>query len=193
MPARIAADLRDTLVQRRWPRDSAPKFPIAIDGGGALDLARLAADIRLARAQAVAALSLHVGVGGDEASAADLGVIAPAHGVEAVMRLLECLAKRGRDARARDVLAAEGIDISAPPSPAFDFRLVPAKAGTERIARAASAIGLHRLRDGSLACGIGLAFGHADAASLDNLADAAARSRRRGFPRRRAEHCWRSA
>jgi precorrin-3B synthase len=35
------------------------------------------------------------------------------------------------------------------------------------------AIGLHRLRDGSLACGIGLAFGHADAASLEHLTEAA--------------------
>jgi len=40
--------------------------------------------------------------------------------------------------------------------------------------RFSEAIGLHRLRDGSLACGIALAFGHADATSLDRLADAAA-------------------
>ena len=32
---------------------------------------------------------------------------------------------------------------------------------------------MHRLRDGSLACGIGLAFGHADASALERLVDIA--------------------
>jgi precorrin-3B synthase len=36
------------------------------------------------------------------------------------------------------------------------------------------AIGLHELRDGSLACGVGLAFGHGEASTLEKLADAAA-------------------
>ena len=39
-------------------------------------------------------------------------------------------------------------------------------------------IGVHPLRDGSLACGIGLAFGHADATSLERLIDAARSGRR---------------
>ncbi len=45
------------------------------------------------------------------ASAADLGAVAPEHGVEAVTRLLDVMAKRGRGTRARDVIAAEGADI----------------------------------------------------------------------------------
>jgi precorrin-3B synthase len=35
-------------------------------------------------------------------------------------------------------------------------------------------IGMHALRDGSLACGIGLAFGHADASTLERVVEAAA-------------------
>src|SRR5262249_60421238 len=55
---------------------------------------------------------------------------------------------------------------------------VAAKAFDPDVARPQkrSAIGLHRLRDGALACGIGLAFGHADATALEKLADAAAMS-----------------
>ena len=40
---------------------------------------------------------------------------------------------------------------------------------------------MHRLRDGSLACGIGLAFGHADATALERLIDAADAAGASGF------------
>ena len=42
-------------------------------------------------------------------------------------------------------------------------------------------IGTYRLRDGSLACGIGLAFGHSDATALERLADAANDAGANGF------------
>jgi precorrin-3B synthase len=45
----------------------------------------------------------------------------------------------------------------------------------------ASPIGAHPLRDCSLACGIGLAFGNADARSLEWLVDAAAAAGASGF------------
>jgi precorrin-3B synthase len=37
--------------------------------------------------------------------------------------------------------------------------------------RKQGAIGMHHLHDGSLACGIGLAFGHSDASTLEQLID----------------------
>ena len=40
---------------------------------------------------------------------------------------------------------------------------------------------MHRLRDGSLACGIGLAFGHADATALERLVDIAGAAGASGF------------
>jgi precorrin-3B synthase len=48
----------------------------------------------------------------------------------------------------------------------------PRESGNERTP--SSPIGLHRLRDGSLACGVGLAFGHADTVALEELVEAAA-------------------
>lgn len=40
---------------------------------------------------------------------------------------------------------------------------------------------MHRLRDGSLACGIGLAFGHSDATALERLIDIAGAAGAHGF------------
>lgn len=117
---------------------------------------------------------LAVSVGGDGAGAAHIGFVAPEDTATAVIGLLEVLVRRGRDVRARDVLAADGTcqfesaisELLLHGEPAPDSRL----RGTEQ----KSVIGAHQIRDGSLACGIGLAFGRADAASLERLTEAAA-------------------
>jgi precorrin-3B synthase len=96
-------------------------------------------------------------------------VVAPNNGVEVAMLLLEVIAQRGRDARARDVLAADG---TAPFRSALAGILIgDATPSTAR--KCGDAIGLHALRDGSLAYGIGLAFGHSDAAAFKRLTEAA--------------------
>jgi precorrin-3B synthase len=167
--AALAADLRRALAQRSTAARVAPKVSIAIDGGGGLGLETIAADIRLGAEAIDGGTVLRIGVGGDGANAAQLGTVAARHGVEATIRLLDVLAQRGRKARARDILAAEGI---------AGFRSVINDLLTEDVSprparRSREAIGTHRLRDGSQACGIGVAFGHADAASLEHVIDAA--------------------
>lgn len=168
--AELAADLRRKLAQRSTAAKLGAKVSVAIDGGGALGLSDVTADIRLTAQAFKDGIALRVGLGGDEASAIDLGAVAVAHAAETAIQLLDVIVRRGRDLRARDIVAAEGdavfraaiadlLDHDSPP-------LVPRESR--------DAIGLHRLRDGSQACGIGLAFGHADASSLERLADAAA-------------------
>ncbi|MGA2893410.1 MAG: precorrin-3B synthase [Xanthobacteraceae bacterium] len=152
----LAAQLRHALAERSMASGLSPKVSIAIDGGGQLDLRTLAADIRLSARAVDGRVSLRVSAGGDEASAADLGVIAPAEAIQTVVRLLEVLTARGRTARARDVFAASGTDVDGTDKPGHD------------------SIGMHLLRDGSYACGIGLAFGHAVASALERLAEVAA-------------------
>jgi len=128
--------------------------------------------------------ALCIAAGGNEADAIDLGSIAPERAIECVLRLLAVLAQRGRGVRARDLIAAGGASVlrdalaSAHDGPMAQSRRVAAKTFDPDAARSQkrSAIGLHRLRDGLLACGIGLAFGHADATALEKLADAAAMS-----------------
>src|SRR5271154_1919818 len=88
----LAADLRRALAQRvLTPRLSA-KVSVAIDGGGALGLDGITADVRL-RAEAVDGVAaLCVSVGGDGRSATHVGCAAGQDGVEVATRLLEVLA-----------------------------------------------------------------------------------------------------
>lgn len=177
----LAADLRCALAQASLGTRLAPKVSVVIDGGGALTLDGLAADVRLRAEQANGQIALRIGIGGDGTNSVPLGIVRPADGVEAAVRMLDVIAQHGRDARARNILATEGPDVfraalaDLVPTPAR-----PRAGGDREIAsrlrestQKVEAIGTHRLRDGSLACGIGLAFGHADATAMENLADAA--------------------
>jgi precorrin-3B synthase len=183
----FAAVLRRALAQQSFGDRLAPKVSIVIDGGAPLNLEHVAADIRLRAQLRNGQPVLRLAVGGDDRNAFDLGFIALDDAVEAVSPLLRLLAERG--ARARDVIVAEGIDC-------FLDALAFARCSsvTKRDCEAANrietdpmprqcrdAIGLHTLRDGSLACGIGLAFGHADAGTLEKLADVAATAGARGL------------
>ena len=174
----LAADLRRALGVTSLPRRLAPKVSVAIDGGS--DLYTLSADVRLHAELTNGTVALRASVGGDGASATSLGAIMPSDCTEAALRLLEVIAQHGRDARARDILAAEEIEpfresiselllTSARPRESGDLELDSRLRGNER----KTAIGLFSLRGGSSACCIGLAFGHSDAATLERLVDAA--------------------
>ena len=166
----LAADLRGALAQRSLTPELSAKVSVAIDGGGAIDLDGVAADVRL-RAQAVNGVAaLDVSVGGDRQRAAHLGCVAGQDGVAVTIRLLEVLAQRGR-VRAREVLAAEGI---AAFRSAVEDLLVTVVGRRDSGHRRKEPLGLHGLRDGTFAYGVGLAFGHADATSLRRLSETAA-------------------
>jgi precorrin-3B synthase len=166
---RLAADLRTALAETSLAARLAPKVSIAIDGGGAPGLGGLAADVRLYATATHNGALLRVSVGGDDARATELGAVAPNDGVQAAVRSLEVIARNGRAARARDIVAAGG---------AAAFRaavadLLIADAPPCNSPKSGEPIGAHRLRDTTVAVGIGLAFGHADAATLERLAEAA--------------------
>ena len=173
----LAADLRRALARKSLAARVGAKVSVAIDGGGALNLDGLIADIRLRAGVSNDDLILRVSLGGDSASAVQLGSIADEDGVEAAVRLLEVVASRGRGMRARDILAAEGIDA---------FRqavtdLVIGDRAPPRARQLSEAIGIHPLLDGSFAYGIGLAFGHTDAPLLEYLTEAARAAGAIGF------------
>ena len=77
----IAAELRRALAAAVFSADIAPKISIALDGGGALHLDAVAADVRM-RAEA-GGTCLHVAVAGDAESGTPLGAIMTEHAVEA--------------------------------------------------------------------------------------------------------------
>jgi len=169
----LAVKLRRALADASIAARLAPKVSVVIDGGGALNLDTLAADIRLRAEMTGDDVSLQVSVGGDGMHADPLGVIAPDDGVATVMRLLEVIARHGRDARARDILASED---NAPFRAALSFCPAMRQPGCHDARNPGEAIGIHRLRDGSLACGVELGFGHADAHALERLTEAARKS-----------------
>jgi precorrin-3B synthase len=83
---------------------------------------------------------------------------APECAVETVFEILRAIAALGPNARARDL-----VPLCASPG-----------AGNAKPVRvAAQPIGMHCLRDGTLAVGIGLPFGHSDADTLQALIDEA--------------------
>jgi precorrin-3B synthase len=157
--ANLAAAVRGAIADARLAL--AAKVSVVIDSGSHLHLDALAADVRL-RANGQ---RLHVALGGDAASATTLGSITPEMAAAAVVRLLGVIAQHGPTARAVDVLCEDGIAafrtavddyISAAP----DLRPRPP----------AAAIGRHPRRNGSVALGVALAFGHAHADALCGLA-----------------------
>ncbi|HUZ33079.1 MAG TPA: precorrin-3B synthase [Xanthobacteraceae bacterium] len=166
----LAADIRRTAAGAGLGARLAPKVSVTVDGGSTLTLDDVVADVRL-RAECVdGAVGLRVSLGGDGANATQLGTVAPADGVEAVIRLLEMIAQHGHAARARDILATRGT--ASLRSAIAGLLTAAALPSTTR--EASAVINTYRLCDGSLACGIGLPFGHADAAILERLAASAA-------------------
>jgi precorrin-3B synthase len=165
----LAADVRRALAADPRAQKLSAKIAVTVDGGGALNLDAIAADVRLDAESIDGTAVVRVSIGGDRAGATQVGVIALPDGPEAVTRLLDVLALHGRDMRARDVVAARGA--AAFRAAIADLVVGDPPAMSQRQSR--EVIGSHALRDGSSGCGVGLAFGHADATSLQRLLDAA--------------------
>src|SRR4029077_8675078 len=174
----LAADLRTALAPSTIAQRLSAKVSVAIDGGGTLGLDRLAADVRLHAGTVDGVALLCVSVGGDGKSAFPIGCIAVQDGVEVTRRLFDVVARRGRHVRARDIVAAEGIAVFR--SAAEDL-LVASAPPRLRGNEWKEPIGAHPLRDDTFAYGVGLAFGHADATSLQRLSETAKAAGARGM------------
>jgi precorrin-3B synthase len=159
----LAASVRDAIAAAELAL--AAKVSVVIDSGGRLHLDALTADVRL-RATGT---RLHVSLGGDVAAAAPLGTIVPERAGDVAVALLRVIARQGPTARAVDVLRNHGIAafraaVTAAISPAAKLPQRPP----------AEPIGRHPSHDGSVALGLALAFGHAKAEVLCELARIAA-------------------
>ena len=178
----LAQELRAAIVAAGLKGRLAPKASVIIDAGGALNLDALPADVRLQADTGPEGAQIGVLLGGDASSATHIGTIAPNDAVEAAMRLLAVLAAHGPAMRARTTMGAEGDapfrsaigELSISP----DYRRrddhLPLRPRAEPI-------GVHTLRDGTVALGIGLAFGHTDVEALEHLVDAARATNARGL------------
>jgi len=173
----LARDLRNRLAANLLPERLAPKISIAIDGRGALGLDAVSADVRLDAADNDGG-SLYIGLGGDRNGAVPLGAVATANAAEAVIRLLEVVSRRGRSARTRDVVKAEGTtpfrkaiaDLMIADTPPTSCPGLSRASTTYGRDDGRDPVGVHLLRDGLFACGVGF---HADASALEHLTEAA--------------------
>jgi precorrin-3B synthase len=173
----LAAELRRAIAQARLAL--APKVSVVVDGGGRLHLDALAADIRLravgpAKAPRLLVALLPPPEEGGGSRAAWLGAVAPERAIDVVLALLRAIAAHGPAARAADVIHARGIDAVR-----SLFDIEPIAPPVPR--PPAEMIGQYRLRDDSLALGLALAFGHAQADMLMELARLAAAHGARGI------------
>jgi precorrin-3B synthase len=101
-----------------------------------------------------------------------LGTVTPKDAVRTVLNTLTIITAHGPAARASDVLAHDGV------APVQAVAAVePAPAPPPRILT--DMIGLHAMRDGALALGFGLPFGHTYAEALAELVRTAVRHRAR--------------
>jgi precorrin-3B synthase len=151
----VADRLRDFLIESGLAATLAPKVSVVVDGGGALHLDAVPCDIRLRAERVDDAVRFHV----TTADAATLGTIVPEDAIKAVTVLLHAIAAQGPEARARDL-----------PRLARFARRSQGEGESARFP--AQPIGTHPLRDGIVALGIGLPFGHSDADTLQRLIEA---------------------
>jgi precorrin-3B synthase len=146
-----------------------PKVSVLIDGGGALHMDELSADLRV---RAVEGPRLHMSIAGRAQDSTSLGWIQPQNALDAIIRVLSAIAHRGSDTRAKDfanvedvqglrVLLADILSVTSSPAPAPRPRAEP--------------IGTHRLNTGMLARGFALPFGYIEAQTLRRFAQTAAR------------------
>jgi precorrin-3B synthase len=142
----------------------SPKVSVLLDGGGKLHLDAIPADIRM---RAVSASRFELAIAGDASNAIRLGYVGYDDAVPTVMKLLEAIANRGMRARAKDLLCDPGSLAC--------LSLDPGRHPGEVQARtSADSIGVHGLKDGTVARGFGLAFGHTTVAALRRFTQAAA-------------------
>jgi precorrin-3B synthase len=156
----LADQVRAALRESGLATTLAPKVSAVIDGGGALHLDAIPADIRLRAEVTADGRCFQLVMAGDRTNARRVGTVTPECAVEAVTELLKTIAVEGSAARARDVCAPN----------------LPRKGEVRSARLAAEPIGTHALRDASVALGLGLPFGHSDADTLQSLIEEARRA-----------------
>ncbi len=159
--------LRQRLAEAPYLARLSAKLSVIVDGGGTVHLDNVSADIRLRPAESGL---FDVSLAGDSVTAMPLGRVTADHVQGCTLRLLEWLSRHAPHTRMKAMINAEGqMSIADAVSD-----LLLARRPVE--ARApAQPIGTHALRDGRVAVGIGLPFGHSLARTMSALAEVAVR------------------
>ncbi|MEP9371716.1 precorrin-3B synthase [Mesorhizobium sp. KR1-2] len=153
-PSPLAARIREAIDAAGLGARLGPKVSLVVDGGGRLNMYTVQADVRLT---ALAPGQWLLAVAGDARTATTIGAVAEADACDAALAILNAIAERGREARARDLTTEELRKLVA-------GRLQRGDSEYELSAlNAPSPIGILPLgRDASI-LGLGLPFGHMQA------------------------------
>jgi precorrin-3B synthase len=150
----LAGRLREAIAKAGLTL--APKASVVVYGGGRIDLDALAADVRLRAVATGEGPRFELALAGDAASAVPVATVAAGEAVDEVLARLKAIAALGPEARAADLPQTRACRLSHRAAPRQFSRADP--------------IGLHPLGGGAIALGLGLAFGHAEAGDLMELA-----------------------
>lgn len=199
----FVVSLRQRLAANPLLKSLGPKVSVLVDGGGALHLDTVAADIRLV---AVDSAQFQLGMAGNAGSAVQLGRVLVGEAAERVEKVLVQIAELGPAARARDLAVVKerpdkghvragtprystahggtrdcgmtdrGNSRGAASGGAASGGVASDSGGMPNDAGRppANALAVHLLKTGGMARGVALPFGHSTAEALTRFARAAA-------------------
>lgn len=163
-PRPLAEAIREAIERTDLTGKLGPKVSVVIDGGGAVRLDTILADIRLVAIEDDGNVKWHLATGGTAITATPLALLDEADACDATMTILRAIAARGREGRARDLTALPLPAASSPAAPQPE-RYHP----TDSIP-----IGILSLANDALAVGIALPFGSMPAERIAKLCSEAA-------------------
>lgn len=158
----IADELRQALAASSLASKLSAKVSVIVDGGGALHLDDVAADVRLRAIRRDRGIRFHLALGGTASSAVSIGAIPAGRAAECTVHLLELLAAFSPQ-RMRNVVESAG---AAQFAAALAGILEQASAPAAR--PPAEPVGIHASGSGEVV-GIALPFGHSDVETLSRL------------------------
>jgi precorrin-3B synthase len=165
-PQRVLDRIEACLALRASNTSLNPKVSVLLDYDSPLHLGQLTADIRLD----CSGTRIHLALGGDARAATALGWLTLDDLGNTLQTVLSKLEQGGETVRAQDFASGSALSaLRAALSPWLTSGEPPA------VRPAAAPIGRFPLADGSIALGVGFAFGYASAKSLRTLASTAQR------------------
>ncbi|WP_054308120.1 precorrin-3B synthase [Mesorhizobium sp. 1M-11] len=165
-PRPLAEAIRGAIEKADLAGKLGPKVSVVVDGGGAIGLDAILADIRLVAVQGGGNARWHLSTGGTAITARPLALLDEADACDAALLILQAIATRGRESRARDL----PVPLAFATSPAGNAAtLSERRRSTDSIP-----IGILPLASHAHAVGIALPFGSMPAESIAKLCSEAA-------------------
>ena len=159
----VADELRRAIAASSLASKLSAKVSVIVDGGGALHLDDVVADVRLRAVRTDRSVDFHVALGGTASSAVSIGAIPADRVAECTVRLLDRLVA-GSPQRMRSAVESAGAANFV-----STLAGIVEQASAPAARPAAEPVGIHRLRSGAAAVGIALPFGHSDTETLQRL------------------------